>query len=84
MDGILQVFEVRQSDLFVSQQMSFDLQAPGTGVEFDPATRILTVRARTNDDSPHCCPKGVDVVTFRWDGKAFLEKTHRTIPVEGR
>ena len=82
MDGLLQVIEVENRRLVVNQQLTFDRQAPGTDADFDPKTATLTVRARSNDDSPHCCPKSIDVVTFRWDGKKFVEKSHRTIPVE--
>jgi hypothetical protein len=82
--AVLQVFEVELEQLVMTQQLEYDLQARGTGTEFNPKTGVLTVRARTNDGSAHCCPKSVDIVTLRWSGKAFEERSHRTIPVEGR
>ena len=83
-DGLLLVFQIDDGGLVVTQQLVYDQQAKGTGTGFDSVTRILTVRARSNDDSAHCCPKSIDVVILKWNGKAFEEKSHRTLPVEGQ
>jgi hypothetical protein len=82
MDCLLLVFQIDEGSLVLTQELRFDLQAEGTGTDFDRASNTLTVRARSNDDTPHCCPKNIDVVTFAWTGKAFEEKTHRTIPIK--
>lgn len=81
-DCLLLVFQMDDGDLIETQELRFDLQAEGTGVDFDRNSNTLTVRARTADDSPHCCAKSIDVVKFVWTGKAFEEKTHRTIPIK--
>lgn len=81
-DCVLLVFQIDDGALVTTQKLRFDLQAEGTGVSFDQASNTLTVRARTADDSAHCCPKSVDMVTFAWIGKAFKEKSHRTIPIK--
>ena len=83
--GVLFVFHVDDFGTpVVTQQLDYDLQAEGTGMKFDLATCTLTVRARSRDDSAHCCPKSIGIVTFKWEGKAFQEKAHRTVPVKGR
>jgi len=82
MDCLLLVFRIDDAGLVQTQQLRFDLQAKGAGADFDPGTNTLTVRARSNDDSSHCCPKSVDIVRFAWTGKTFEEKSHRTVPVK--
>jgi hypothetical protein len=67
----LLVFEVRGGDLFATQQISYDLEAPGTLNRFYPDGGALVVLGRTADGSPHCCPKSLDEVTFDWNGKGF-------------
>ncbi|MGO9642158.1 MAG: hypothetical protein ACLP1Y_12745 [Candidatus Acidiferrales bacterium] len=69
--GILQVVRLKDNHIKVVQQLSYDLQAPGTGVTFNPETGILLITGRSNDDSAHCCPKSVDVMTFKWTGASF-------------
>jgi len=69
--GILLVFEVRDGRLSIIQQINYDMHAPGTLYKFYPGTRVLIVLGRTADDSPHCCPKSLDEVTFGWNGKEF-------------
>ena len=81
-DCLLLVFQIDDGDLIETQELRFDLQAEGTGVDFDRNSDTLMVRARAADDSPHCCAKSIDVVKFVWTGKAFEEKSHRTIPIK--
>jgi len=81
-EGVLQVFKFEDKVLFMTQQLTYDLHARGTGMDFNPKSGTLTVRARTNDDSPHCCPRSLDIVTYRWDGKSFKQKSHKRIPAE--
>ena len=80
--GILSLFQLDSGVLTLTQQFRYDEQATGTGVEFNPSTGILIIRARSNDDSPHCCPKSLDAVTFQWTGKQFEEESHRTVPIK--
>jgi len=84
MDCVLYVFQLDEGSLVATQRLSFDLQAEGTGTDFARASNTLTVRARSNDDSAHCCPRSIDIVTFKWTGKKFTEVSDRTIPVKGR
>jgi len=80
--GILSLFQLDSGVLTITQQFQYDEQATGTGVEFNPGAGILIIRARSNDFSPHCCPKSLDAVTFQWTGKQFEEESHRTIPIK--
>jgi len=82
--GTLIVFAVREGHPVKVQELTFDSQASGTGVKFDPATRKLVVAARSNDDSPHCCPTSVDVVTFAWTPKGFVQMGRRVVPIAKR
>jgi hypothetical protein len=79
--GLVLVFGVRGNHPVVTQEMSFDRQAEGTGVAFDPALRRLVVKARSNDDSPHCCAKSVDEVTYTWGAKGFTQAALRVVPL---
>jgi hypothetical protein len=78
------LFRIDGEGLVETQQLDFDMQAEGAGTDFDPATRILTIRARTNDDRAHCCPKSIDVVKFKWTGTRFAQFSDETVPVKGR
>lgn len=82
-DGILLVFQIDMGSLVQIQQMDYDLQAEGTGSEFDPVSGVLTIQARSNDDSAHCCPKSIDIVTLRWHDNGFKEESHRRVPLQG-
>ena len=65
-EGVIQVFGIRNDRLVMIQQFAYDRQAPGTGETFDRAAGVLTVTARTDDQSAHCCPKSIDIVSYRW------------------
>jgi hypothetical protein len=80
----LMVFAVREGHPVVVQKLTFDSQASGTGVKFDPATRKLVVTARSNDDSPHCCPASVDVVALAWTPKGFVQTGRRVVAIAKR
>lgn len=82
MDCVLYVFQIDESALVLTQKLRFDLQANGTCAKFDSASNTLTVRARTADDSPHCCAKSLDVVKLVWKGKVFEDNSHRTVPIK--
>jgi hypothetical protein len=79
--GILQLVHLEDGHLTVVQQISYDLQAPGTGVKFNPRTGILLITGRSDDHSAHCCPENVDVVAFKWTGKSFELRTFHRVPV---
>jgi hypothetical protein len=52
--GRIQVFELQAGHPAVVQDLEYDRHAPGTGVQFDTRTQILTITGRSNDDSPTC------------------------------
>lgn len=79
--AIVQVWKLEKRHLYIVQQFTFDQQAPGAGVSFDAKPARLIIRARTNDDSPVCCPRSLDVVSFRWDGRQFKQQSAQTVPV---
>ena len=78
-EGVIQVFGIRAGHPRATQQLDYDRQAPGTGSTFDPSTGLLTVTARTADDSAHCCPKHVDIACYRWNGNEFKLEQSRTV-----
>lgn len=80
--GIVQVFELRDGHPVLVQQIYFDSDAAGTGVSFDDNSLILTVRGRSTEESPHCCAKSLDVVTYRWDEEQlFVQSSYKRVPV---
>jgi hypothetical protein len=78
---IVQVFELRDGNPVLVQQISFDSDAAGTGAIFDDNSLTLTVKGRSNEESPHCCPKSLDVVTYRWAGQQFVQSSYTRVPV---
>jgi hypothetical protein len=81
-NGRLLVFGVRDGHPAVVQRLSFDRQAPGTGASFDIASGRLVVKARSDDDSPHCCPENLDIVTYQWGGEQFEQVSTRVEPIK--
>lgn len=81
-DGLVQVFTVSNKRLKLMQELTFDEQANGTGVRFDPISRHLTILARSNDDSPHCCPKNLDVSDFIWNRQGFALESVARVPIK--
>ena len=76
---IVQVFELRGDHPVLVQQVYFDSDAKATGATYDDRIRTLTVVGRSNDDSPHCCPTSLDVITYRWEGQQFVQRGYRQI-----
>jgi hypothetical protein len=79
--GIVQVFELRDGHPVLIQQIGFDSDARGTGANFDENSQTLTITGRSNEDSPHCCPKSLDMVTYRWTGQQFVQGSYTRVPV---
>jgi hypothetical protein len=79
--GIVQVFELRDDHPVLVQQIDFDSDAKGAGTTFDDETRTLTITGRSNEESPHCCPKSLDVVMYRWEGQQFVQSSYKRVPV---
>jgi hypothetical protein len=77
--AIVQVFKMEKHHLYIVQQFTFDQQAPGAGVSFDSKTGRLIIRARTSDNTPACCPRSLDVVSFRWNGRQFTQESAQTL-----
>ena len=77
--GILLVFALRDEHPTVTQQLDYDLQAPGTGESFERRLEILTVKARSDDGSAHCCPQHLDVASFKWEQDRFGLKSYKTL-----
>lgn len=81
-NGEVMVFELRKGNLFETQQITYNHQAPGAGVDFSPRTGVLVISGRHEDNSAHCCPDKLDVATFKWDGKAFRVRSVKVQPVK--
>ena len=80
-NGYVLLFEIREGRLVMTQQFRYDAQAPGTGASFNASRTTLTVTGRSDENTPNCCPKHVDVVTFAWRGDRFLPAGYRSNPV---
>jgi len=76
------VFEVRGGDLFATQQISYNLQAPGTLDRFYPDGLALIVLGRTADYSAHGSPRSLTEVTFEWNGKEFQVRSAQKLLLE--
>lgn len=76
--GFLLLFEIVNGHLTITQQFAYELQAPGTGRVFNPKTGWLTIKARANDGSAHCCPQNLETAVFKWQGQNF-KLIHRDI-----
>lgn len=77
---VVQVFMLRSGTLVVTQQLEFDCSALTTGAAFNRKSKKLTVRARSDEPSPHCCARSLDVVTYIWQDNSFRRSTFRRIP----
>ncbi len=78
---LVQVFELRDARPVLVQQIDFDSDARGTGATFDDRLLTLKISGRSNEESPHCCPKSLDVITYRWEGRQFVQKSYKRIGV---
>jgi hypothetical protein len=77
---IIQVFELRDSDVFFTQQIEADLHG-GRSIRanLDSSSHRLTVKS-VELDSPNgrCCPRYANVLEFEWSGEEFRRiSSHR-------
>jgi hypothetical protein len=79
-DCVVQVFTLRSGHPLVVQQFDFDCHALSTGSTFHSKSKKLTIRARTDDDSPHCCAKTLDVLSYLWHNDKFERQSFRRVP----
>jgi hypothetical protein len=79
-DAIVQVFGLQDDHPVLLQQIVFDAQAEGWGIDFDAATATLDIRGRAEDGTPHCCPKFLDVVRYKWRGDRFVRTAYERQP----
>jgi hypothetical protein len=80
---IVQVFELRDGKVFITQQVEADTHGGDTaGARFDETTKRLIVKA-VELDSPNgrCCPTHLNVVVFRWEGREFRQISARQTPI---
>ncbi len=70
--GVIQVFTVTRGRLQLVQELLFDEKANGVGARFDANSRRLTIRSRSDDGSPRCCPEYLDLAEFAWNGQGFV------------
>jgi hypothetical protein len=80
--GIAQVFEFADKRLRVAQMIDWDLHYGGPYGpldDFNEETKSLTVRsAHYEPGDAHCCVSAFDVVTYRWNGRAFAQTAIHT------
>lgn len=79
--NVVQVFGCRNGHLLVLQQISNDAHSQHAGTDYDPQTRVLTVKSVRYGAGAHCCPEELDVVAFRWTGARFEQTGWKTVPM---
>ena len=80
--GYVQVLAVREGHLVVRQQFRYIAEGKGTGGWFDSKSNTLRIVARTDDETPHCCPTHVDEAQYRWTGTEFQLSDSITRPIK--
>jgi len=69
---IVQVFELRDDKVFITQQIEAEAHGTGAGADINPQSNLLTVHALVFADTDgHCCPSSLSTVVFQWDGRLF-------------
>jgi len=69
--GFILLFELINGHPVVRQQFEYDRQAPEAEDTFDAKLGLLTIKARAQDASPHCCPENLETDEFAWQGQEF-------------
>jgi len=82
--GLMYLFGLKAGRPVIQQQFVYDLQANGSGAWFNDKTRSLTIKARSSDDSPHCCARHLDIATYVFQGDNFELLKSRTVPVASK
>lgn len=81
---VVQVFELRDGKVFITQQIEADTHGGGTaaGATFDQKTKQLIVKS-VELDSPRgrCCPTHLNIVVFRWEQGKFRPFSSRQVPM---
>ena len=78
--GVVQLIAIRAGHAVIKQQFVFDSHARGTGATFDKKSLTLKITGRSDDDSPNCCAKNFDVVTYQWRGNRFVQQSYNRLP----
>ena len=78
--GVVQLIVIRAGHAVINQQFVFDSHATGTGATFDKKSLTLKITGRSDDDSPNCCAKNFDVVTYQWQGSRFVKQGYKRVP----
>jgi hypothetical protein len=80
---LVQVFELRDDKIFITQQIEADTHHGDTavGAVLNPSKKTLIVRS-VELDSPkgRCCPTQINVVAFAWTGKQFRRVSAFRVP----
>lgn len=74
--GVAKVFRIIRGTLRSTQQIAWDthFDAGQPFVSFTERNSTLTIRsAHYIPGDAHCCVSAMDVVTFHWDGTAFVQ-----------
>lgn len=80
----VQVFELRQKRLVVTQQIHFDTHHGGNkaGADYDPRTTTLEIRAVAYSGSEgRCCPSKLKIIRYAWRNNRFQKLSSRVIPL---
>ena len=77
--GIVQIFELLDDHLVVSQQIMFNERGGGAESSFSAKNGILTIKGIHGWE--HCCPTTLDVGTFQWNESRFKLMKTASIPI---
>jgi hypothetical protein len=80
----VQVFQLRENRLVVTQQIHFDTHHGGktAGATYDPGTETLEIRAVGYSGSEgRCCPSKLKIVKYAWRDNRFQKLSSRVIPI---
>lgn len=77
--GLVQVFALHEKHPVVVQQILFNVRGCGRSARISERTGALTIKGVHGWE--HCCPKTLDVVTFRWTGSLFKRLSYESLPL---
>jgi len=79
--GLAQVFDLRSGHPTVIEQIRYERHAPNTGASMDLPSKVLTLTGRNAEPSANCCPRSLDVMSFKWSGKEFAFAERKRVAV---
>lgn len=79
--GLAQVFAVQSGHPTVVEQIRYERHAPNTGASMNAASNTLILTGRSSEPSANCCPKSLDVMSFKWHATEFTFAERKRVAV---